>query len=194
MATFKKAEADTYGIVSDILNQYDTHRQLVDAGVKVDVVFALADVGEDGEKKGVALKLHGIRALGITKIISLKNRVMGRGDAEISLDGDWWETASEEQRKALLDHELNHIEVKANDDGGVDTDDHLRPKLKLRKHDYEFGWFNIVAERHGKASIERQQAALIMDGAGQFYWPSVTKPAPRLEYVVKSNKSVPVEA
>ena len=190
MATFQKCESDVEQIVDELLHEYQTHRQTVEAEVKVDLIFAFANVDEDGEKKGVALKLHGIRALGITKATSLKDRVMGRGDVEILLDGDWWKTATIEEQRALVDHELTHIEVCVDEHGVIETDDYHRPIVKMRKHDYEFGWFNVIAERHGRSSIERQQAAIIMDGSGQYYWPTVaSRPsAGRLEVVDKNGQ------
>lgn len=54
-----------------------------------------------------------------------------------------------------------------------DNDDLGRPKLKMRKHDVEIGWFKIIAERHGAHSIERQQAKIIFDTMGQSFWPGL---------------------
>jgi hypothetical protein len=54
-------------------------------------------------------------------------------------------------------------------------DDLGRPKLRMRKHDINFGWFNQVAKRHGSASQERIQARMILDEAGQFYWPDLVQ-------------------
>lgn len=101
--------------------------------------------------------------------------MLGRGDAEISLDGDWWRTASEEERRALLDHELHHIAPELNQNSQPITDDIGRPKIHMRKHDFQFGWFTIIAERHGLASAECIQAKGMMDAAGQYYWPGISK-------------------
>lgn len=159
-------------MADSILNEFETHRMIIDAGVKIDFLFAYGKRNEDDELVGNALTLHGCRALGICRKTSLKDRAMGRGDAEISLDHDWWQDAPEDQRRALLDHELHHIEVKL-DEGGVCKDDLQRPVIRLRKHDVEVGWFREIAARHGSASQERIQAKATADQSGQYFWPEI---------------------
>jgi len=156
-----------------ILDEFISYKPIVEAKVKIDFLFAFAEVGEDGESKGHALMKHGIRALGITRKLGIKDRVMGRGDAEVCLDGDWWKDATDARRRALLDHEMHHIEVKMDEEGVVIPDDLKRPKLKLRKHDVEVGWFAVVAGRHGSNSLEIEQAKLVMDSYGQLFWPCI---------------------
>jgi len=156
-----------------ILEEFPSYKDLREAKVKIDFLFAFAEVGEDGVSKGHALTKHGIRALGITRKLGIKDRVMGRGDAEVALDGDWWTDATPARRRALLDHEMHHIEVKLDEEGVVLRDDLKRPKLKLRKHDVEVGWFAIVAGRHGSSSLEIEQAKLVMDSYGQLFWPCI---------------------
>lgn len=173
MSTFAKCGKDVVEMKDRILKQFDSHKSLVDLGVTVDLLFAHAEVDEDGMPKGDALKHHGVKALGIAKILSLKHRVAGRADAEITLDGDWWNDAPQDQRDALLDHELHHLTVKTDGKMKPTYDDIGRPKLRMRPHDYDFGWFNIIAVRHGLASNEVRQAAQLMDGAGQYYWPQL---------------------
>lgn len=147
---------------------FEDHKPLLDAHVAIDFVFAYGDVDDNGVTVGVAIKKNGHRAFGLTKKLPLKERALGRGDAEILLDGDWWNEASIEDQKALLDHELYHINVRAGK-----TDDLGRPVLGLRKHDVEFGWFAAVASRHGAHSMERQQAKALIDQMGQFFWPDL---------------------
>jgi len=172
MSKFQKASKEIAQFVNEVLFDWDVHQPLIDAKVKLDVCMAYGDQNDAGETEGVAIKRHGQRVLGLAKIIGLKDRAMGRGDAEIMLDGDWWEDATDEQKKALVDHELFHLRVK-----DMEQDDLGRPKLEMRLHDYEFGWFKAVAERHGENSIEQQQARLMMDTDGQFFWPEF-EPAP----------------
>lgn len=173
MPTFKRAPEPVEKLGAEILNKYDTHKLVKDLGVKVDLIMAYADLDGEGFPTGDALKHNGVKALGICRIIPVKQRVMGRGDAEISLDGNHWDDASAEEKAALLDHELHHICIALDKQGAPKYDDIGRPKLKMRKHDYQFGWFSIVAVRHGLNSQECKQAQQIMDGAGQFYWPQI---------------------
>lgn len=175
MATFIKCPKAVSDLALEILCEFPTHKPLLDAKAQIAYVFAHGERDEDGNVVTPALKKNGVVALGIAKILGLKDRALGRGDAEVSIDGDWWEKASDEERRALLDHELHHFAVKASVQGVIETDDLNRPKLRIRKHDFEFGWFAIIAERHGESSLERQQAQSIMDAAGQLFWPEIAK-------------------
>lgn len=171
MSKFERCDASVNDLAAEILFEFATHKPLIDAKVTVDYVFAFADCDENtGEPRGHALTLGGYPCLGICRKMPLKDRALGRADAEISLDGDWWKNATKDERKALLDHELHHLAVKI-DKRGLLRDDLGRPKLELRKHDFDFGWFKIIAERHGQFSIERRQAAQIVVEAGQYLFP-----------------------
>jgi hypothetical protein len=176
MSTFKKCDKSVREMANELLCEFETHKPLLDAKVTIDLIFAFGDRNEQGLMTTSALTKGGVRALGIAKIISLKDRVAGRGDAEITLDGDWWHDAKDQQRRALLDHELHHITVKIKEGCSI-YDDIGRPKLAMRKHDYEFGWFTIIAARHGKFSIEVEQSTRIMEEQGEFYFPKALQPA-----------------
>ncbi len=175
MPTYQRCPESINQLANEILCQYEDHKPLLDAKVKIDFVFAYPDLDEKtGERTNDALSKNGVKALGICRKLSLKDRAMGRGDAEISLDHDYWEDAPEAEQKAILDHELHHLAVKMNRFGVVKRDDLNRPKLEIRHHDHDFGWFDIIAKRHGDASGERQQAAaMLVEGCGQYYWPEL---------------------
>lgn len=171
-ATFQKCPPEIASLANDILCAHECYQPLLDAKVRIDFVFAYAQRDEEERIIGHALTKNGLPAAGIARKLGLKDRVMGRGDAEIAIDHDQWEEMDEKERRALLDHELYHLQVKE-DKRGIVRDDHGRPVLKIRKHDYEFGWFKAVAERNGKHSLERQQAAKMADEAGQLFWPGL---------------------
>jgi len=173
--TFTRCPAQVTELAADILTSFDTHRPLLDAKVKIDYVFAHAERDEKtGQPKGPALKKNGIPAMGIARKVGLKDRAKGMGDAEICLDADHWEGIGEADRRALLDHELHHLAIKI-DKRGLVRDDLGRPVIQIRLHDVDIGWFAIIAQRHGKASFEVQQARQIMDDHGQFFWPEMVK-------------------
>lgn len=172
MASFERAPKSVEHMARALLEEFETHKPLPDSGAVIDFVFARAELNDDGEPKGNALSKNGIRALGIARKLSLKDRAMGRGDAEIALDADHWTTIDETQQRALLDHELHHLTPKI-DKRGLVRDDLGHPVILLRKHDLEMGWFNIIAERHEAASIECKQAKFIFDNFGQAYWPEM---------------------
>lgn len=107
--------------------------------------------------------------MGKIKVMSLKDRAAGRADAELLLDGDRWPTFADEEQAAIIDHELTHLELCIGDDG-LRRDDLDRPKLRVRKHDHQFGWFDAVARRHGEDSIEWQQYAQFTNTTYQQLW------------------------
>jgi hypothetical protein len=173
MSTFQKCPNEVRELANEILCEFETHKPLLDAKVSFDFVFAFAEIDEQTQELvGNALTKNGVKALGIARKISLKDRALGRADAEVALDGNWWKDATVEERRGLLDHELHHFAVRV-DKRGLVRDDLGRPVLKMRKHDYEFGWFKSVAARHGPHSQERLQAAEIMCDSGQYFWPGI---------------------
>ncbi len=141
------------------------HDRLSMAGVTIDLLEARSELDEEGEPNAPALRHGGYPALAIARVVSHRDRVKGCADASIEIDGHWWEEASVQERKALVDHELCHLEVvyedleqeiPKRDPGG-------RPKLRIRKHDRQYGWFDEVAARWGKDSQEHQQARQMLE-------------------------------
>lgn len=189
MPTYQKCDHSVNQLAAELIEKYETNQPLGQLSVKIDLVFAFADRDDEGLALNDALTKNGLKALGITRIVPLKDRALGRGDAEIALDGDHWQKVGADEQAALLDHELHHISVKTDRNGNVQYDDLNRPQLKLRKHDIEVGWFSVIAQRHGLASIERKQARQIMDNKGQFYWPDV---APTVELISNGKSTGPM--
>lgn len=177
MPTFKKckevAHSGVEEMAKELICEIPDHELL--KRVRIDFLFAYGERDDDGNLVGDALTHRGLKALGICSKVSLKDRAKGLGEAEIRIDGDWWEQAEEDQKRALLDHEMTHIQVLL--DGGIPKlDRDGRPKIKMRKHDVEVGWFASVAKRHSVASQERIQAKAIADQYGQLLWPDLVGP------------------
>ncbi len=165
---FTLATEATHDLCNELIRKY--HPDLDSASAKIDIVMAFRD--PEGEEP--AMKVRGHRVYGQAKIMNLKDRVKGMGDAEITLDGDIWETnLSEEVKAALLDHELEHFEVKRDKTVEFIWDDINRPLLKLKDHDREMGWFDSVARRHRGSSIEIMQLRKLFVDEGQTYLPFV---------------------
>jgi hypothetical protein len=181
MPTYEKCSTHEDGegllkIARTLLNAVPEHQLIERHKVKVDYLFAFADTDEDGQPINNALNKNGIRALGLCRKIGLKDRAKGMGDVEILIDHDHWKTIPEAEQRALLDHEMTHIQVCVNQRDEPKLDAIGRPKIKIRKHDVEVGWFASVAQRHGAASIEQIQAKQILDKAGQYFWPELVAP------------------
>lgn len=173
MPTFERCDHEVEQLARHVLSKFETHQPLVESGATIDFVFAYADLDDKtGARVNDALTKNGVKALGIARAVPPKDRALGRRDAEIALDGDWWKEAQPEEKEALLDHELHHLVPKTSK-GILVRDDKGRPMLWMRPHDYEFGWFSIVAKRHGRASVEVKQAKTMMDKDGQVYWPDL---------------------
>lgn len=174
MPTFEKCDLSVAAMAKELLDQFETHHAVRDAGVTIDFVFAYANQDEAGNPVGNALTKNGCKCGGLCRKMPLKDRALGRADVEIALDGDWWRDATDDERRALLDHELHHIAVKIGKTGLV-RDDLGRPVVLMRKHDYDFGWFKVIAARHGKHSQERYQATEMMNISGQYFWPAIAE-------------------
>lgn len=138
--------------VYDLIDQAMTkwHVELVSAQVKVAPLFARA---YDRHGDAIpAIKVRGHAAIAKIKITSLEDRVRGLGDAKLVIDGARWERMGHNARLAMLDHELEHLELDEDK-----LDDAGRPKLKMKHHDWEMAGFEEVARRQGENAIELAQ-------------------------------------
>ena len=165
---YTEAPLEVHQTLKEIIEEH--YKEINAVGVTFDIILAFGARNEVDELVGPAIKVHGVQANGMAKIVDLKNRVMGRRDGEILLDGDVWDDLKAGQQKALLDHELYHFDIARNIKGEVIRDTAGRPKLKMRQHDREFGWFDIIAARYGEDSGEVQQARQLFDECAQVYF------------------------
>lgn len=131
------------------------HAPLIKEGVTFDLLFV---IDPDDEDKPV-LSHHGCPALAVGRLVPVKDRVKGCADVEICIDQRRYEEADPAERDALLDHELEHLMLKTkNGETAAKRDNAGRPCLQIKKHDFDFGWFESTARRHKAASIEVRQA------------------------------------
>jgi hypothetical protein len=151
------------------------HQEL--RGVTVAALFVF-----DHESSVPVLKHQGYPAGAVVRITPLKDRALGIADAQIVIDRAGWLALSQRQRDALVDHELTHLTRKVDKETGEMLIDILdRPKLVMRKHDHQHGWFDEIAQRHGEASPEVRQARRLIESSGQLYFdfePTTHDPAP----------------
>jgi len=113
---------------------------------------------------------RGYPAVAVARVVGLRDRAAGLPDAQIIIDRATWASLTAPQQIAVLDHELYHFELVYDNKGNLKYDSHARPKLRIRKHDWEFGWFNEIVQRHGADAIERMQAKQLVDATGQLYF------------------------
>lgn len=179
-------------VVNRMIERY--HGGLRDAGISIDILEARPRADDNGDSEAYALKLHGYPCQATIKVVSYKDRVLGGADALLTIDGDAWETLSDDERDALVDHELEHLELKTDRDGNVLRDDIDRPKLRIRLHDHQYGWFDSVARRHGKASLEHKQMAVFIDSRRQMWLPFESDEEAQSEARNNRRQPVPVGA
>lgn len=68
---------------------------------------------------------------------------------------------------------MQHLELVMKLRNGVEVvqrDDIERPKLKMRKHDFHWGGFDVIADRHGEDSVEVMAVAAIGTKAMRQGW------------------------
>ena len=168
---FDKAPKETHEIIASMAGKH--HPDLVEAKAKIECLIARRE-GAKGEKVGgPAVRVNGYPCAAKIKINGLSDRTEGKDDATITIDEESWAKLTPDQRAALIDHELNHLIVMRDGDeenAPVLRDKWGRPRMRLRKHDHQFGWFNDIAERHGDASPEIIQAKKFADEFGQLYF------------------------
>lgn len=167
--TFIKCDdnGDDVTMLMNVMQDY--HQPLVAEGVTVSILMAFAPEDKNGHATRPAITHGGYAAAAVAKVNTLKDRALGISDATITIDGQGWARRSKDERIALLDHELQHLELKTKE-GVICRDDLQRPQLRTRKHDYQVGWFIDIARRHGQNSPEKQQALRIVEESGQYFF------------------------
>lgn len=174
MKTYSAASTDLWDTIQRMRDQF--HPDL--KGVTVGALLVFDD--ENGDQ---ILKLHGYYCAAVVSITPLKQRALNVADAIIVVDRSCWLTYSAARRDALIDHELQHLvqvvkEATETDSGGPVYDALGRPKLTMRKHDHELGWFDEVARRHGDDSMEVKQARELLATTQQLYFDFADKKKP----------------
>lgn len=75
---------------------------------------------------------------GMTLRVDDRNHVYSGKDVIIEISKDTWGLLDDYLKKTLVDHELCHIRPIMNEQGtGIELDQHGRPKVALKPHDFE---------------------------------------------------------
>lgn len=162
MKTYSASSADVEKHIERM--QKDNHPDLA----KVTIGALLVHDEESGDP---VLKHQGYPAAAVVSITPLKSRALGVADAVIVVDRSTWLMLSAAQRDALVDHELMHLKRVTDEETEEPKFDALdRPKLAMRPHDHQLGWFDEIARRHGEASCEIRQARQLLEQTKQLYF------------------------
>ena len=107
--------------------------------------------------------------LGKCKKIGDPDRELMKQDFVIILEQKFWQnpTVTDDQRRALLDHELCHGQLKHDENGEPVEDEKGRKIYRLRRHDVEE--FTEIMRRHGcyKRDLEEFAKALYKSKQGR---------------------------
>jgi hypothetical protein len=110
------------------------------------------------DKEGIsspAIKKDGVPCAAQVKIITKKDRLTKNADVEILIDQSAWNASNDEERKAIIDHELTHVVMRlSKKDGLPKRDDDGKLCLKLRRHDLVYWGFSDIFEKHKNNSVE----------------------------------------
>lgn len=152
---FRPAPDEATAMLKEVMEEH--RRDLVKHEVNICLLFAHSD------KVGVpALRHRGSRVAGWCRPNSYAERVEGKADATICLDGDCWPRWSDRRRRALIHHELLHL---AYCDGKAD--DLGRPRLSSQRGDWNHDGFYDVLRIYGTDSFEYSNLHTIARGPGQ---------------------------
>lgn len=168
---YERCTDDVKEVADELIKKY--HSDLLTKGkpVEIEYVFAQLEPDSNGDRPtGNPVKLHGVACYAVVKVIPAKHRALGSKDAEIIIDKDKWEKMTMGQRRALLDHELEHLMTKRDAAGVMVLDAYERPRLRMKHHDWDLGWFDSIAQRHAHFSVEVTQARKLANAVGKLYF------------------------
>ena len=163
--TFRLCDEKIHAMIRRVMHEH--HADLERENVTVQAIMATA---EGDEEIIPALKNAGYPIAAKIQVTSLQDRIRGLPDAKLTIDDYAWSAISESRREALIDHELEHLDIvlRATKLGiVVARDDCGRTKLRIKAHDWELTGFAAVVERHGEASIESLQIVRFSETYGQ---------------------------
>lgn len=150
-------------LLTEVINAHHPH--LPDLGVGVGVLMVW-DTGTivDGKPRAQALKHGGYFCAATIQKVPKKWAALLPFRALMIVDWFVWLRAGERRRRALLDHELTHLDVVR-----PDTEDE-EPKVRLRSHDLQIGGFKDVAARWGVDALEVVQVVDALTGDPEQPW------------------------
>lgn len=144
MATvYDEAPEDLAAKVDDAMKRW--HDELDKAGVEVGVL--VADNLIDAPVKGYG----GLPASGKIRVVSLKDRVKKKYDAELVLSARFVGGVAEQVLVAAIDGFLSALELIRDKDGFVKRDDLDRPRLRVKAPDFGVWGQWTTVKRHGDA-------------------------------------------
>jgi len=165
---YEKGRGEVVDLVDDIMKSH--HSALYAHDVTVAVLF-LGEYDKDGVLIPT-LKHGGYQAAATIKATSTKDRCLGIADALLTIDLAIWKELSHIKKRALIDHEITHLELipEAKGSKAMKIDDQGRPKLSMKLHDWQLGGFTSIARRYRDDALEVEAVRASRDENGQYFW------------------------
>ncbi|MDR3634390.1 MAG: putative metallopeptidase [Isosphaeraceae bacterium] len=137
---------------------------LLDAEVNIEVLCAFSD-------KGRPVKMMKCPVLAKAKVVKDEERARGGPDVRIVLDAKAWGTLGRPSQESVFAHELYHLKLVEDGDGGFEQDAYDRPVVKTIPDDWLINGFGDVAAWYGEHSIERRSYVALSKRLGQLRLP-----------------------
>lgn len=119
-----------------VLRKHLHFEPLIRAEVDIEVLCAF-------NSKGHPIKVMKCPALAKVKVIKDEERSRGGPDVRIVLDHKRWSALGHPSQEATLAHELYHLELVEDGDGGFERDAYDRPVVKTIPDDWLLNGFEI---------------------------------------------------
>ena len=146
-------------LLNDLLND-ERYEPLKSYEIHIQLFYKSGKFDKNGELKTPALQKNGKAIYAQTKIVSNFNRITDDTDVKIILNKELWEELDKSERIAVLDNELNYIQIKEDKTGEPlsISEECDKVQLKLRKPDFFVEGFLEIMNIYGKKYIPWQEA------------------------------------
>jgi hypothetical protein len=150
--TIEKAGEGITKLLYQIMQQ--DHGQLADEKVRVAVLMLTPELNADKKPLPPAIKYAGYPVAACIGVPPAWARVLAECDAVLEIDAHRWEELTDLHHRALIDHELQHLDIAVDKHGNTRRHFDGRPVLRTRPDDWVLSGFRAVVERHGPAALE----------------------------------------
>ena len=151
-------------LLEDLLNN-ERYEPLKSYDIHIQLFYKYGKRDKNDELKTPALQKNGKAIYAQTKIVSNFNRITDDTDVKIIINKDIWDELEKEERIAVLDNELNYIQIKEDKTGEPlsISEDCDKVQLKLRKPDFFIEGFFDIMNIYGNKYIPWQEAKRISE-------------------------------
>lgn len=148
---YENARVEDYEIMRMMIARF--HDRLIDTDTRVQLTIVRKFNSQDEEVP--CLRFAGAQAAAVARPIAPRQKLHLQFDAEITLDGHVWDSLNIESKRALIDHELTHLEPmldrRTSEPKKCDRGFQI---IRCRRDDFLLTGFLEVVRRHGRAALE----------------------------------------